>query len=190
MSETRDGDMNTMKSGTEWMSCERFAEIVHDLDRPGTEGATLRESGLAHAESCGRCARLLTEVESLDLALRDIAAKGASEQAPPAIEAALLRSFRNHKDASLHRKLTREIAAFGIAAAVLLAAGIAVHRFGPDFGKTPAGQNVQQASNSGPSTANQDEQSASPAQQEEMTTTASFIALPYADDPEGADGVR
>ena len=34
------------------MDCAQFEEIVHDLERPGTEGFVLRDSALAHAESC------------------------------------------------------------------------------------------------------------------------------------------
>jgi len=55
------------------MNCSEFGEILNDLDRAGMPEGALRESALAHAESCSPCARLLTETESLDFALQALA---------------------------------------------------------------------------------------------------------------------
>jgi hypothetical protein len=41
------------------MNCAQFAEAVNRLDRAYTQ--VMPESALAHAESCGECARLLLE---------------------------------------------------------------------------------------------------------------------------------
>lgn len=100
------------------MNCAEFDEIVHDLDRKnlgaGPGGATVLSSAagvaggsdgpvggtvfsdaaLAHAESCSRCARLLTEIEGLNFALRAIAARDGQEQAPARVETALLQALR------------------------------------------------------------------------------------------------
>lgn len=100
------------------MNCAEFDEIVHDLDRKnlgaGPGGATVLSSAagvaggsvgpvggtvfsdaaLAHAESCSRCARLLTEIEGLNFALRAIAARDGQEQAPSRVETALLQALR------------------------------------------------------------------------------------------------
>ena len=64
------------------------------------EGA-LREQALAHAESCGPCARLLTETESLDFALHAISVQECDRRAPSHVEAALLQAFRQEKQVSM-----------------------------------------------------------------------------------------
>jgi len=171
-------DIEEMKS----MSCAEFEEIVHDLDRPGTHGMALRERALAHAESCARCAQLLTETESLDQALHAIATKEGEQEAPAWMESALLREFRVVKAGTKSPDLGRHVAALGIAAAVLLAAGISLHRLGPEVNGMAAGQNTQ-THVSTPATAGQNAQSAVGAE-----SASDFIALPYADDPDGSDG--
>jgi len=199
MSERMNGPVNG-PTGSEArpMDCAGFDEVVHDLDRPGTNAA-LRESALAHAELCARCARIVTEVESLDLALRAVAAKEFGQQAPPAMEAALLRAFRDEKGASSHRGMGWRIAATGIAAAVLVAVGLSLYQFrrpGPAPQGTGAGpvsgSTELQANQSPVAAANPDQtgttQSAPQVQQEDSDTSARFIALPYADDPQGLEG--
>lgn len=86
------------------MNCAEFDEIVHDLDRSDVAprpagGAILPDTALAHAESCSRCARLLTELEGLNFALHAIATRDAQEQAPADVETALLRAFRKQAPA-------------------------------------------------------------------------------------------
>jgi hypothetical protein len=180
------------------MDCAQFDEVVHDLDRPGGDAA-LRESALIHAESCPRCAQILTEVESLDLALRGVATKEFGQQAAPAVQAALLRAFRQDKAAS--RRVTgSRIAAIGIAAAVLVAAGLSLYRFdrpgpaplGAEAGAGPlAGSTGLQANQSPVATGNPEQRGTTESaqvQQEDSDTSARFIALPYADDPQGFEG--
>jgi len=171
-------EIEEMKS----MSCAEFEEIVHDLDRPGTRGMALRERALAHAESCARCAQLLTETESLDQALHAIATTEGDQEAPAWMESALLREFRYAKVTAVSPNIGRHVAALGIAAAVLLAAGISLHRFAPGTKGNVPGQNMQ-ANVSAPATAGESAQSASSAE-----SASDFIALPYADDPDGSDG--
>lgn len=162
------------------MRCMEFEEIVHDLDRPGTHAMALREKALAHAEACARCARLLTETESLDQALHAIATQEGDQQAPLWVESALLREFRYAKVTAGSPNLGRHVAALGVAAAVLLAAGISLHRFAPGAKGNGSGQNMQ-ANVSAPATASQSAQSAA-------ESASDFIALPYADDPDGSEG--
>ena len=161
------------------MHCMQFEEIVHDLDRPGTHGVALRERALAHAESCGHCAQLLTETESLDQALRAIATAEGEQEAPAWVESALLREFRFAKAGAVKSSLGRHVAALGIAAAVLLAAGVSLHRFAPGANGTNgsgAGQGAQIAATTSLSA------------QSAVESPSGFIALPYADDPDGSEG--
>lgn len=84
------------------MNCSEFDKIVHELDRlsqtGGADGqSTTSEAALAHAESCSRCAKLLTEVEALNFGLRAIAQHDAQQEAPARLEALLLQSLRQQR---------------------------------------------------------------------------------------------
>lgn len=164
------------------MKCVEFEEIVHDLDRPGTHGLALRERALAHAESCAHCAQLLTETESLDQALHAIATAEGEQEAPAWVESALLREFQIMKVGAAKSSPSpgRHVVALGIAAAVLLAAGLSLDRFAPGAKGPVAGLN-DQPDVSVAATTNQMAQSA-------VESPSGFIALPYADDPDGSEG--
>jgi hypothetical protein len=43
------------------MNCPQFEEILGGLDGVRAQAAAFPEAALAHAESCGECARLLLE---------------------------------------------------------------------------------------------------------------------------------
>ncbi len=170
--------MNENEAGR-LMNCSEFEEVLHDLDRPGTRGLALREVALAHAESCIPCAQLMTNVESLDFSLQMIATRDANLQAPPRIEANLLREFRQQKAAFSRSKTRGRMAALGVAAAVLLVLGLSLRHGsapgagrGPEPGKsqvavTPQNEPVEVAENRMP-----DSQDAT-----------GFVSLPYAADP-------
>jgi len=169
-------DKEEMKS----MSCIEFGEILHDLDRAGTHAMALRERALAHAESCAPCAQLLTEAESLDQALHAIATAEGEQEAPAWVESALLREFRIAKSSTRSTNLGRHAAALGIAAAVLLAAGVSIHRFGP--GTKVAGNGPGSVAGvSTPAPTNEVAQNVA-------ESASDFVALPYADDPDGTEG--
>jgi hypothetical protein len=112
-----------------YMKCSEFAEIVHELDRPGTKGNELREEVLIHAESCGDCGVLLTETESLDFALARVANEVNRSAASPRVESALLQEFRRAKKTSERRRMQWRMAAIGVAAALFLVLGISLQRF-------------------------------------------------------------
>ncbi len=197
---------------TNRMDCAQFQEVLHELNRPGTEGATLCDRALAHAELCGDCAVLLTEVESLDFALREAAAESVELQAPPRLETLLLQEFRREKSATASRGVRWQLAAFGIAAAVLLALGLSLHRQhlvtpgagvastrtpaqvstpvlgGPPATKEPAA--ALETSRSGVRVTHADSNAnaakAAPADDSEYATA--YMPLPYAYDPSGLEG--
>ena len=177
------------------MDCAQFEEIVHDLERPGTEGFALRDSALAHAESCSDCARLMTDVESLDAGLREVARSEAGKQAPARVETALMAEFRRQRSAASRRRVQRQIAALAVAAVVLLVLGISLHRWAaPSPNVAPVANvagNTSSPSAVSPVTApanslQQDQQSANQVDDSEYATA--FVPLPYADDPTAVDG--
>jgi hypothetical protein len=189
------------------MDCAQFQEVLHELDRPGSEGEELCERALAHAESCSDCATLLLEVESLDFSLRQAATECAEVQAPPRLETLLLQEFRREKSATASRGVRWQLAAFGIAAAVLLALGLSLQR---QHLVTPAGANSAQSST--PTTAQisteapdnlaatktsagspdynaqQGVSHAQAAASDDTEYATAYMPLPYAYDPSGLEG--
>jgi len=184
------------------MDCAQFKELVHELDRPGTEGFARREAALAHAESCSRCGILVMQSESLDVALQALAKHESALQASPLVAATLMEEFQRQKFASLGRKVKRQIAALGAAAAVLLAVGfwlyfshpqtppIAINEQPSASSPAPLPAPANSAQPVGPSPAVS--QSAAPntsadTQRANLQTDpendAAFIRLPYSDDP-------
>src|ERR1700723_2236137 len=170
------------------MDCVQFEEIVHDLERPETDGFALRDSALAHAESCSHCARLMTDAESLDAALREMARRGAGHQASAGVGAALMEEFRRQKARSSSGRMRRQIVALGIAATIALALGFSLHHRiarNPDIalgtkdaGGTPSSPVAPPVSVS----------ASSQAQDQDSGYATAFVPLPYADDPTAADG--
>ena len=171
------------------MDCARFEEIVHDIERPGTEGFALRDSALAHAESCVTCARMMTDVESLDAGLRAMSAAAAGQQAPVNLEVRLIAEFRRHRMASWRWSVQRQMAALSTAAAVLLAVGFSLHHFSGKGHEAPGGAKlVDRPSSSAAAEAGggtpQNSVNLIDAADSEY---ASFVPLPYADDPSALD---
>ncbi|MFZ3214597.1 MAG: hypothetical protein WA192_00890 [Candidatus Acidiferrales bacterium] len=183
----------------ERMDCARFAEVLHDLDRPGSQGTSLCECALAHAEACSHCAALLTEVESLDFALRQVAEEASDLQAPPRVETLLLQEFRRQKSANASRGVRWQLAAFGAAAAVLLALGLSLHRqhLATPGGTAAAGVASTQSSGraAGQAAGNADTTDAQSAAEPAAVAgsgdteyATAFLPLPYADDPADLQG--
>lgn len=173
------------------MDCSRFEQALDDLDRAGTPGLALREAALAHAEGCGHCAHLMTDMEALDFSLRTLAAQDANLQAPPRVEAALLEELRQRKEAASRWRVW-QMAALGVAAAVLLALGLAVRHLpvggGETAGHGTADHGISAAtavagSGAGASSVEVAENVSSDAQDE-----TAFVSLPYATDPGALEG--
>jgi len=159
------------------MDCSQFEEVLHDLDRPGTRGLALREVALAHAESCSRCAQLMTDAESLDFSLQTIALREAHLEAPPRIEAHLLKEFRLHNAAASRRRMQGRLAALGIAAAILLALGVSLRHGSVSHGKsTPETGANGAAALVSPVEVTENRLPDSPDE-------TAFVSLPYAADP-------
>jgi hypothetical protein len=175
------------------MDCAQFEEIVHDLDRRGTQVTALRESALAHAECCSGCAKLMTQAESLDFALRSLAAREESAQAPLRVEAALLEVFRRAKVRAFRRSAQRRLAALGAAAMVLVSLGLSVRRRPtPKPNPAPvinvgAGQSFRVDVGS-PQVPPQAREKKSAATSNGAAYATAYVSLPYASDPETLEG--
>jgi len=162
------------------VDCAQFREIVHDMDREGTQGYELRASALDHAETCGACSTLLTDVEALDFALSRQAIEDAGEHAPARVEAALLNEFRKQQGEQASPRRSFRMAAMGIAAGFVLVLGLSVRHWimptpNAPGGNTPA---VESAQNGVASDADE-----SASTDDDSTTGTDFVALPYAADP-------
>ncbi len=115
--------MNEMRVS---MDCAAFEKISHHLYRPDAAETALCEAALAHAETCSRCAALLTEVEWLEFSMLDVARQDANRQASPRVESALLQEFRRQKADVARQQIRRRLATLAVAAALLLALGLAL----------------------------------------------------------------
>ncbi|HXQ25826.1 MAG TPA: hypothetical protein VN822_05405 [Candidatus Acidoferrales bacterium] len=176
------------------MDCAQFGEILQDLDRPGTEGFALRRSALAHAESCGRCALRMIEAESLDFALRTLAAREAERQAHPRVARALVEEVRVQSRSASRHGVRWQLAALGVAAALLLVLGYSLrHRFPPAAGSDAARDSAANHTSSpiaapvAPVPDSNEDQSAD-SQSNDSDDETAFVSLPYADDPNALDG--
>jgi hypothetical protein len=76
------------------MNCQEFENVIIDLARNQMMDAALRESGLAHTETCARCAARIADERALTAGLRALAARDENIDAPPRIEAVLRAAFR------------------------------------------------------------------------------------------------
>lgn len=176
------------------MDCAQFENVVHEIERPGTEGFAVRESALAHAESCSDCARLMTESESLDAGLRAIMDAAGTQTAPPGVEAALMAEFRRQTAVRSSRRVQMQIAALSTAAAALLAVGFSLHYWTAHHAVVaPAVVDVTKPSGSaaiGTGLSSLDaaaQNSATEIDADDSEFATSFTPLPYADDPSALD---
>jgi hypothetical protein len=194
------------------MDCAAFAKISHHLYRPDVAEAAICEAALAHAESCSRCATLLTAVEWLEFSMLDLARHSANRQISPRVESALLQEFRRQKADVARRQIHWRLAALGIAAALFLAIGLALrHRtvLSPASSSAPAADAA--ASHSLPAIAPTPLQSPAqttgakvpelpaprqhvarkqsvPSAASDAEDASAFVPLPYADDSAALDG--
>jgi hypothetical protein len=85
------------------MNCDEFELIVLALARNQLMDARVHELGLAHADSCARCAGRLASERFLVAGTAAVVAKIGAELAPVRVEAALLAAFHEHVRATAAR---------------------------------------------------------------------------------------
>lgn len=97
------------------MNCQNFESVVNDLARGRMLELAAREGGLAHADSCARCATRLAGERKLTSGLRALAQASAHESAPAHVEAALVSAFRERasktNNSAAHGDAEREVVA-------------------------------------------------------------------------------
>jgi hypothetical protein len=171
------------------MDCAQFGEIVHDLDRPGTQGLGLRDAALLHAETCNDCAQLMTETESLDFSLQQLGVRDADSEAPPRVEAALLREFRRHRiELSLTRAPWR-FAALAVAATVLLALGLFLrHEISPNRTLDSPSQDASNQTGADTSGSKHVLSRTEQDQTDDSEYATAYVPLPGASDPDTLEG--
>jgi len=79
------------------MNCQKFETVAGELARGRMMMAELREEALSHSTDCSRCSTRLREEEILTRGLRSLGDETRSFEAPQAIEANLLKAFRQAK---------------------------------------------------------------------------------------------
>jgi hypothetical protein len=177
------------------MNCAQFEEALLDLDRPGTEGFASREEALAHAESCSSCGQLMTQSESLDLALHKIAQRTSETQAPAHLEKLLREEFRRQLANREGGNLRWQSVLLAMAAGLLLALGFSLHYWSnrQAFNKvsvspiTTSAANEAGASELAMNTGDWEE-AATNNQSLDSDSATDFVALPYADDSMAGEG--
>lgn len=114
------------------MSCERFDEAIVDLARGEDGDDDGRRAALAHAEGCRRCAARLEDERAVTSALGAFATRTAGAEAPPRIEAALLRALRQPQPsgpATARPSRALDLLLLAAAAAILAAIAVVPPRF-------------------------------------------------------------
>jgi|SRR5262245_48595877 len=115
------------------MNCTEFEDIVNDLARAKIIDAASRVTGLAHAETCERCASRLADERSLSAGLNSLLASDEGKTAPDLVEVALLEAFRAQSPNQVARRLPVRLRnwprwTLAAAAATLIAFGFIVYR--------------------------------------------------------------
>ena len=174
------------------MTCAQFEEIVHEIERPGTQGFELRGEALAHAESCRRCGLLFDKIMSLDFALDSLAVHESDERAPARVEAALLAEFRRQHAAELRPQRNYRLAsALAMAAAILLAVALVAPNWNSRTKEVASSVPAATAPRTNAALVEAPTETAAAQEStagEDSSYATNFISLPYADDPGTLDG--
>jgi hypothetical protein len=107
------------------MTCNEFETIIDDLRRPEALNEATYELARFHAQTCNTCGARLAQARSLTSGLQALETSQAGEGAPPQIEAILYSAFLRQKWEAARARTRRQWTAVGIAAALLLTAGLA-----------------------------------------------------------------
>jgi len=86
------------------MNCTEFENVVVAIVRDEVIDAAAHREGMAHADSCARCAHRLASERMLSDAVAAAIADDAAKQAPPHVSKMLLEGFRERRIAGQWRR--------------------------------------------------------------------------------------
>lgn len=112
------------------MNCQSFETVVNDLARDQLIEAASREEAMLHSESCGICARRLSDERALTRKLQEFSSAHMTSLSPR-LEETLLAEFRRQQNLSGNQETSyrRRYSLHGaIAAALLLAFAVVAYR--------------------------------------------------------------
>ena len=110
------------------MKCEEFEAIGLDAERDASLSEAERAAAREHAGTCPRCAALQDSWEEAGDALREFGEDTAMAQAPARVEMRLRQEFRT-QHVTLKVGRTAVVAAWGLAAAAVLAGAVSWHNW-------------------------------------------------------------
>lgn len=110
------------------MNCEEFALIGLDVEQSGATDEE-RSAAREHLRICAKCAALAASWEEARAELLLLADQTREAQAPPRLEMRLRQEFRARRRPVLLRRPTLAVAAWALAAAALIAVGLAWHNW-------------------------------------------------------------
>ena len=105
------------------MNCEEFELIGLDLEQSGCAGEE-RFAAREHLRVCARCAALAASWEEARAELLLLADQTRESQTPARVEMRLRQEFRSRRRPAFLRRRTLAVAAWAMAAAVLIIAGM------------------------------------------------------------------
>jgi len=113
------------------MNCTSFREAVHEMDRDGLLDGSAYDAAVAHAQTCTRCARLLSQSRQLDASLKAMVRADSRCEPSARVYGQLLRAFREQSPIRPQRQ--RALGWLAAAAAMLILAGgaLLVWRYRP-----------------------------------------------------------
>jgi len=158
------------------MNCTEFENVVVAIARDEVIEAAAHREGLAHADSCARCARRLAGEITLSEAMAAAMAEDSAKQAPPYVSKMLLEGLRERRMAGHRQRMVwiRRCVTGAIAAMLLIGSALMLRKAEP-----PRSHDAV--------TAPADEEVTGVAETSEVTTD--FIPLNYDPAPAGATSV-
>jgi len=158
------------------MNCTEFENVVVAIARDEVIEAAAHREGLAHANSCARCARRLAGEITLGEAMAVAMAEDSAKQAPPYVSKMLLEGLRERRMAGHRQRMVwiRRCVTGAIAAMLLIGSALMLRKAEPPRSRDAV-------------TAPADEEVTGVAETSEVTTD--FIPLNYDPAPAGATSV-
>ncbi len=178
------------------MQCSEFEAVVHDLNRAGVLDLATREAAIEHAQACARCVALREAADSLTADLYTLAMAEQEQEAPARVQVALVEAFRANERRARGVWLAPAWA-WGLAATVLVALGLATWVLWPSSRNEPAPAVAGNGNPASPATPSVEQAARAPADKKLAVNKAGaqaqqagpFLPLPYSAPLSGVEDV-